>query len=482
MGRSSSGRDVSTAAHSAARTVAPDGTDRERRVTELPLFFWLFIAGMAANIFSGHSDELGLPISPDRFLLPAAMVLAVLDDKAGPPLRNRMVYWGLGVFAAVATWSALGHGVMQDSVAAFALLDRVLLPTALFIVAPRLLATTLRRTVFLWLLTLVGAYLAVTSVGQTLNVSALVWPPYARDLTDGPLGSGAPTGVHRAGGPFLAAEANGIALVMCAFAAAALTSATRSLRQAFAAVVAISCLAASLLTMTRSVWASGLLAIVIVSWSTPAIRRRWPLLLIAAVAAVGAILLMGMNDVLLQRATQVSSVYDRIATNDAALRIMAERPLDGVGWRQFVDSGWDWVRQGDTHPLAHTHIEVHNVFLARGAELGTPAALLFVLCVLNGPLAAVVRPTSPDLSAWQPMALGIFVVWLVPSLLSPNPYPFPNFVMWTVTGLLLPSRLATPAARARRLHSQDASATAPSDEETVHPAAEGEQEEARHGR
>lgn len=410
-----------------------------RHLCTVPAATWLACAGLAANVFSGHSDKIGLPIGVDRLLLPAAIVLTALDPRR-PRLGGRAVPALMVLFSAWATWSALGHGVVQDATAAFALLDRVYLPFAMFCCAPFLFGSRLARLLLLVTLATVGVYLMLTTVGQAVRLSVLVWPPYARFAPGRP------------GGPFLAAEANGMALLMCGMATGLLAWFGRGTLRTVTAVAAAGVFSSAVLTMTRSVWLGGLVALCVVPLVSRRLRRWLPvgMLLVVGAGLITASLFADATDSVARRATEASSLHDRDSTNTAALRIIAEHPLTGVGWRQFVDVGWDWLRQGDTGPMAHTHIEIHNVFLSRAAELGLPAAALYV-AFLVGAVWTLARPISAgELHGWRLLAVGILCPWLITSLTSPNPYPFPSLVLWCVLGLLYGTRLSTSGASSQQ--------------------------------
>lgn len=47
------------------------------------------------------------------------------------------------------------------------------------------------------------------------------------------------------------------------------------------------------------------------------------------------------------------------------------------------------------------------------------------------------------------------MVWLVPSMSSPNPYPFPNFMFWLLCGVLGKGLLTSPPAPEQQIHSGD---------------------------
>lgn len=87
--------------------------------------------------------------------------------------------------------------------------------------------------------------------------------------------------------------------------------------------------------------------------------------------------------------------------------------------------------------MAHTHIEIHNVFLARAAELGIPAAITFVVALAVGPIGPLFRRRDGELAHWRAFAVAASAAWFAPAMLSPNPHPFPNFVLWLAGGALL---------------------------------------------
>jgi O-antigen ligase len=199
-----------------------------------------------------------------------------------------------------------------------------------------------------------------------------------------------------------------------------------------------------LLTLTRSVWIGTVVGTLVVVLLLPSLRRRALLLAAGAASALGLVLwtVPALTERVLHRATTEGSVYDRQNTNAAALRVIAEHPLDGLGWTRFLTQGTDWVRQADTYPVTNVDIEVHNVVLARAAELGLPGAVLWVACVLAGPgLAFLRRPADPDLAGWRVLFCAYASVWLVCTMVSPVPYVLANNLLWLLAGTLLAGHL-----------------------------------------
>jgi O-antigen ligase len=207
-----------------------------------------------------------------------------------------------------------------------------------------------------------------------------------------------------------------------------------------AAATFLVCSLGALLTLTRSIWLGAALGLTLAGLAAPRLRRWLPLVLVTLAVGVVAALgtLPGLHEDAASRATTSRSLQDRENTNNAALRVIEERPLTGVGWVRFIDVSQDYVRQSDEFPLTNIHIEVHNVVLGRAAELGLPGAALWVLCLLAGPVAAAVRPLSgpPDVEEWRLVLLAALTCWVVAIMVSPVPYALPNYLVWLLGGLV----------------------------------------------
>lgn len=183
------------------------------------------------------------------------------------------------------------------------------------------------------------------------------------------------------------------ALVIGTLAAAAwIGSARRVIRFAAALLSALGVLAL-LLTFSRAAWIG--LAVGGIVLTPVLIRRAWkyPALRSAVVLAIGAVLMAGgfvlaqYTPLVLARTGQIEesiemrSVADRLVYIDFAIRSIAERPFQGVGignfpWRTsyfLVETFYDL--RGDN---------VHNIYLAVWAELGTVGFVLFGGALLAG--------------------------------------------------------------------------------------------------
>ncbi|MEZ0166647.1 O-antigen ligase family protein [Kineococcus sp. LSe6-4] len=411
------------------------GADAE---PERPLYLWCLIAAVLCNVFSGHWDAFHLPVGLDRLFFGLGMVLLVLDPWAWrrTTLRLRPAHVAMVVLVLIATASAAGHSTLFQSSGLFALLDRLVVPFLLFTVAPVVFNTVARRDLLLKALTLLGLYLGFTALMETLKVWSLVFPSYVSDPSVG-------IQFGRARGPFVASEAMGMACSATTFAAALVATRFRGAWRAVAVATVVLAGAGVLESLTRSVWLGTVGGIVVAMLGSARGRRLLPAVLAGTAVLVVALLTFvpGLSQSTDERAGTTRSVYDRANTNAAAVRIVEEHPLTGVGWLRFIDVSRDWVRQADTYPITNVDIEVHNVLLGRAAEIGVPGAAVFVACILLGPVRAIFQrgyaEDQPDLLGWRSLSTAVTAVWGVTIMLSPTPYPLPNSLVWMLAGIAL---------------------------------------------
>lgn len=415
-----------------------------------PLYLWCLLAVIPLNIFSGHWDAFSLPIGPDRLFFALGTALLVLDPWAWRQtrLRVRPVHVAMFSLLSIAVISAAGHSALLSSYGMFALLDRLIVPFLLFIVAPVVFSTPGRRDLLLRTMVVLGLYLGLTALLETLKLWSWVWPSYIGDPSVG-------IQFGRARGPFASSEAMGMACSACAFAAAVAVTRFRGWWRAVAVVTTVLASAGVVESLTRSVWVGTVGGVIVAMMGTRRLRRMLPVVLGGAAAAVVMLLIAvpGLQNSADERAGTTRSVLDRANTNAAALRIVEQEPLTGVGWVQFLNVAPDWVRQSDSYEITNVAIEVHNVVLGRAAELGVPGAAAFIACILLGPLRAVFtrysRDDPPDLVAWRALSTAVSAVWGVTIMLSPTPYPLPNSLTWLIAGIALIPHLTTRSGRVR---------------------------------
>jgi putative inorganic carbon (hco3(-)) transporter len=423
-------------------TEAPprDGSQGQAR-SSVPVYVYLLVASLLLQVFAGHSQLMGLPIGPDRLLLLVGLVLMITH----PDLQRWRVAVKpihLAMFAAL-MWciaSAVSAGTITDPVALFAVLDAFgVIPFLLFLIAPIAFSSPQRRAVLLKGLVGLGVYLGTTSLFEGSGLQQMVWPSYIVDPS---------VGLHfgRARGPFLQSAANGLALTFCCAGAAIALQIWRDKLARAVALLALTLSSAGIfLTLTRSVWIGAL-----VGFSTAMLldkrTRRWLALGLPTMAAVifGTLAVSSaIRDAVVARLGNDRSGVDRINANAAALRILGDRPLQGVGWHRFALVEDEWVRQSDTLPITATGIAVHNVPLGYAAELGLPGAGLWICVVVLAVLA--VRRNSrfeADLVLWRRGLVAVGLCWVIVAMLVPISYPFANSLIWLWLGLVAdPSRI-----------------------------------------
>lgn len=409
----------------------------------VPAYVWLFLGSLVFNMFSGYSNYLGFPIGPDRILFAGAVGLLLLDPRV-ERLRFKPVYVIMAVLVVWTACSALSHGVLLETAKAYALLDRIIVPFLMFCLGPLIFTTSRRRVMLLKTLCLIGIYLGLTAIFEIIGPNSLVWPSYIMDPNIGIL-------FGRARGPFASAEPNGMTMGLALFASSILYTKLRGGWRRVALVGIVLSALGTILCLTRSVWLATVVALVVIGYILPEIRRRLPALIASFVGVVAFILLAvpPIANPLIERFTMESSLYDRQNTNAAGLRIIAESPIFGIGWGRYLDVGANWIRQADTYPVTNINIEIHNTFLSRAAETGLPGALMWILCVALGPALFLVvnRPArSSERFVWWLMLIAATCYWFFPSMSSPNPYPLPNNLFWLIGGIVGRQFMVLPRA------------------------------------
>lgn len=401
---------------------ARTGVDPRERVSAS---VWCALAGLVLVMFSGYSRYLHLPISLDRFLFPLA-VLLVLTSAAVRRIDVRPIHVLMGCLGA---WAVISMVVWHntDAEAGFALLDRMLIPFVLFTVASAIFSTTRRRDLLLITVSAIGVYLGVTALLE-LAAPSLVVPSYIVDLRRG-------AEITRAGGPFRLPDAMGTASLLCALGGVGL-----ALRRQGWTALGVAGFAGGMigavLCLSRGVWLATGVTLALALVLLPTLRRLLPL--VAAAGVAGAAFLVaavpGIVDSIVGRSGAAGPVHDRLASNEAAFRLLTELPLTGIGWQRFYPHGAEWVRQSDAYPMNVVTIELHNVVLARAAELGIPAALVFV-AILGLVLREGLRPARGEELIWRRLAVLALVAWVISGMFAPMTIPFPNYLMWLLAGV-----------------------------------------------
>ena len=210
----------------------------------------------------------------------------------------------------------------------------------------------------------------------------------------------------------------------------------RSLKQrrVLPLLLALGC-AALFATLAR--WAAVCFALGLglnlVPWLATGLRhRRWtitPFGLSMALAVVLAVGLMAViyGDAVVGRAVALEtpvesrSLWERERDTEIAARLLADRPLTGVGLGRYLSHARAVDRWAET---------VHNIPLLMGAELGLPGVLLWLVLLV----APVARRDA--LGRHAPLTALWVGFWLL-GLLYPAPHPLLELRSVLLTGLTL---------------------------------------------
>lgn len=170
------------------------------------------------------------------------------------------------------------------------------------------------------------------------------------------------------------------------------------------------------------------------------------------------------------RAESQAPVWDRQNTDLAALRIVKEKPIFGVGWENFMNVSPNYMLQQPGYPITGLDIEVHNVFLSHAAELGVPGLLLWLAAFLGAlrwafvpPLRTMLRRRGkpdkgqpdkglpdPEMKLWLAGGVAIVLCYFVIANSAPFSQPLPNALLWIWLGIL--AAPYTSVVRVRALH------------------------------
>jgi putative inorganic carbon (HCO3(-)) transporter len=398
---------------------------------------------IVSEVFSGNWKYIHIPLPADRLLMLFGLFL--LFWRGTHELGSRKLVFSpihllmcaLVLYVVMSAWVT---GTLESSLGFYAILDRLgVVPFIMFAVAPLVFYTRQARNTLLVALVLLGAYLGCTAVAEGIPVHALIFPRYVAD----PM-----LGIHfgRARGPFLEGVADGLSMFMCGTAAAvALASWTdRRARLLCYGVIAVS-IAGGIFTLTRTVWVGDVFGPLIAMLWNPRLRRWIPAIVAggAVVILAALFLIPGLDSKVGGRASEVSPIWDRYNTNDAAIRAFVAHPIFGIGWEEFVSKGPDYLRQADTYPLTGSGLEVHNVFLSHLVELGIPGLAMWALALFSTVGGAALRRGPPELYPWRLGMIAIFVFYLIAANLGPMSYPLPNLLLWMWAGIVAADRYST---------------------------------------
>lgn len=402
--------------------------------------------GMMLSVFSGWWGQMGIPIPLDRVAIACGIATALVRSiRAGEGPRIRAVHWVMLALLLYAIASAAWVHTLTQHGPQFALLDRLgVIPFLLFLVAPVAFRTPEQRRILALGLVILGAYLGITALLEAAGAHSLVFPSYINNPNLG-------ITAERSRGPFLESGADGLAMFYCMVAGALLLPSFRDrpwMRSLVIGVMVV-CAAGIVCTVTRQIWIGASLGAAVAMLFDRRLRRMLPF------AAVGAALVVvlalafvpGLSAKLHSRVNTQTSIWDRLSSDGAALRMAEARPGLGFGWGEFGARSKPYYRLGATYPLLPSIAEAHNVPLSNAAELGFVGVALWAVVLIMGLVAPTIGRAPPAVHPWRLALIAVVIAWFVQANFSPMDYAFDNYLVWLWAGIVVGGRQRPAAAR-----------------------------------
>ena len=395
-----------------------------------------------SNCFAGHWADMGIPGPVDRALLTVGFVIEYLRARRAGVLPRPTTTAFL--LAAASTWATISWIASPERTqpGLFTLVDLYVIPLILFSAAPLLFGTRHRRFAFAATFAVFGMYLGINAIGQTLNLSALVFPAYVLDSS---------VGIHfdRARGPYTESVNMGMMLILSGVLGGWVARTASSGRWRFIGALSVAlCTIGIALTLTRAIWLAAALILAVAIVTLPELRRRLPLVLGGLVAAA-LLFLVAFPDYLTaatDRGGDQSPLWDRQNVNQAAASMAFHNPLFGVGWNQAGYLMSEYIRLGEDYPVTAVSARLipHNVFLGHFAELGILGASLWLASVVAAIVVPIAQRHRPGFGTWRFVLLCFAICWIAVANFGPVNYSQPQYLLFLVGGIAAMGREVTP--------------------------------------
>jgi O-antigen ligase len=398
----------------------------------------ILTGAMLLSVFSGNWGNMGIPIPLDRIAVACGIATALIRSiQRGETPRVRPVHWLMLLLVLYAVASAAWSNTLTQHGPAFALIDRLgVVPFLLFLIAPVAFKTPEQRRILAIGLIILGAYLGLMALFERTGLTSLVFPSY---ITDPSLG----ITFGRSRGPFLEAGANGLAMFDCMAAAAITLPYWQGRPRMRAAVIGIMvlCAAGIMFTLTRQVWVGAAVGTAVAMLCNRRLRRALPATAVTAgiVVVMALAFVPGLSASINSRTNDQSSVWDRLNSDAAALRMVQTRPALGFGWGEFGTASIPYYRLSATYPLSTVN-EAHNMPLSNAAELGLAGFGLWIVIGVIGVIAPAFGRAPPAVEPWRLALIAVAIAWFVQANLSPLDYGFDNYMIWLWAGIVAGGR------------------------------------------
>jgi hypothetical protein len=346
----------------------------------------VLLAGTCFGYSAFHLSTEPVPLTSDRILWALLMVQLVVWWRLGLTASHRIgasevillaFVTALAVNVALHDWSVHHNQPVSQLVFYY------LMPLGMYLVGWQAGSSERGLKVMFALFGLFGVYLALTAMAETLQLTAIVFPPYISSPEFKEF-------LGRGRGPLLNPIGNGMLLGICL--GAGLMAWPRVPRWAQLLLIAycgllccgIAC------TMTRSAWMGGALGLGLVLFLTmPRHYRPW--FLAAAVLGSAVLVTIQWANILEFKRDKYASAEDTAASAELrpiffaiAWDMFRDRPLSGCGFGHYTDEHVKYLSNGDSNlpkEKARGYIQ-HNVWLSLLTETGLIGVSLFTLLII----------------------------------------------------------------------------------------------------
>jgi putative inorganic carbon (HCO3(-)) transporter len=307
--------------------------------------------------------------------------------------------------------------------------SKFIVPFALFHIAVLAFRGASQRRHFEVFAIFALAYLVFIAIAFLADARSLIFP---RFILDESLGFHA----DRARGPFLQAVANGVSLNILGIVVLALSQKRKIVVGLLWLVLPLAVLA----TMTRAVWISFAVSIVVLGFRLVERRLQAACILLAVLGfMVGLAISLSnhsLKTALWDRTGERGPVAARLAVYDAGWAMFQERPFTGWAAESMYA---ELARRMEGYHLRTFY--VHNTYLAMLVEFGVPGLALYGILFFNlfrlsghGPPGES-GPVASLRKVW-PVLLSVY---LFNALFVDMAYQFVIGLMFTVAGMLCAS-------------------------------------------
>jgi O-antigen ligase len=308
--------------------------------------------------------ELGLTISPDRFVFIIILTMGVLKFMSGELQHHGLgnVGWLLLIFSAVCTVSNFTIGA--GSPLLHYLFDFTYNPFIIFLLVKSIPHSSEKlKTVCISFLIL-GTYLAINGAFEHFGVHRLVWPKYILDPNVG-------IQFGRTRGSFASSEALGMALIVCFLFFAFYTIGVEGAKRYWGYLMMIMTAGVIYTTNQRAAWVTFGLCIVVLSLARTEMKQgaRYVtgVILVAFVLGVGTHFSLWDKTLFSKRQNTVD--YRKV-NNETTLKMAMANPIFGVGYGKFKTEWPKYFQETSGSGIRDLTDGNHNTFLGIASDLG----------------------------------------------------------------------------------------------------------------